>query len=107
MMYYSGHKFLCTNSTEMEQHCSHMRLVVQLLDRDICDPDVLKWLICFVDSHILYVMHDLETVSYTAKYCMFVIQPRCRNDCDEELGAICPRPGIGHRKRVGSKKMSD
>ena len=71
-----------------------------LLNIDVNNLDVLKWLVCLVRLRILNDMHRLQPRHHTSEDRVFIVEPRRRRSRDEELRAVCVGTSIRHAHRV-------
>src|SRR5262245_51531591 len=67
------------------------------IDHDVLDRPVLRGRLRMSD-----LIHDIHAFNDLAEDGMFVIQPRRRNERDEELTAVGVRPRICHRQQPRS-----
>src|ERR1039457_7153087 len=73
---------------------------VGALDLDGLDDDVLGRAIPAVRRHGAYPVHDVGALDDLAEDGVLTSQPGCGHRCDEELGAVGARPGVGHGQQV-------
>ena len=71
-----------------------------LFDRNGNDFDLVQRFVQSICFDLGDLLDDVHSLGHTSEDGMFLVQPRRRNDRDEELGSIRGRTGIGHGEGV-------
>ena len=66
-------------------------------DMSTIDFDFINRLVVIVCFYEAYPLNCQHATTDAAEYCVFIIQPRCRGQCDKELTAITVRSAVCHR----------
>lgn len=71
-----------------------------LFHSDIDDFDILVRLVSFVRLHVFDCMDNLQSRENPPKHSVFVVQPRRRRGCDEELRTVRAWTRVRHANGV-------